>query len=82
MRRIRRTEVTVETDEITIIRRLPHTALTKCPYCGEAIVTIVAEPPAGRSVNAQPRNTPNDEQAPAIVLIGENGRELKDPGQT
>ena len=43
MKRIRRTEVTVETDEITIIRSLEGIVAPPCPECSEAVVMITPE---------------------------------------
>lgn len=43
MRRIRRTEVTVETDEITIIRSSQEIVTLPCPACPEAVVMITPE---------------------------------------
>ena len=43
MRRIRRTEVTIETDEITIIRRSQEIAVPACRECAQAVVMITPE---------------------------------------
>jgi hypothetical protein len=43
VRRIRRIEVTVETDEIAIIRGLQDKVLSLCPECAEAIVMITPD---------------------------------------
>lgn len=43
MRRIRRTEVTIETDEITIIRSSPGIATPPCPQCAEVVAMITPE---------------------------------------
>ena len=43
MARIRRTEVTVETDEIMIIQSSQSQVVTPCPVCAEAIVMITPE---------------------------------------
>lgn len=43
MRRIRRTEVTVETDEITIIRSSQEFVSLACPECAESVVIITPE---------------------------------------
>ncbi|MEK6321717.1 MAG: hypothetical protein AABN33_08535 [Acidobacteriota bacterium] len=82
MRRIRRTEVTVETDEVTIIRSSQNDVTHRCPYCSEAIVRIIPELPAVELANGQPQKTTNDGQTPASVLIGEKACQLIDPGQT
>jgi hypothetical protein len=43
VRRIRRTEVTVETDEITIIRRSQGVVATTCPQCAGTVAMITPE---------------------------------------
>jgi hypothetical protein len=43
VRRIRRIEVTVETDEIAIIRGSQGRALTLCPECADAVVMITPD---------------------------------------
>ena len=43
MRRIRRTEVTVETDEIVVIRSSQATILPLCSQCCDAVPMITAE---------------------------------------
>ena len=43
MRRIRRTEVTVETDEILIIRSSQEIAVAPCPECAGTTVMISPE---------------------------------------
>ncbi|PYT03996.1 MAG: hypothetical protein DMF60_16660 [Acidobacteria bacterium] len=43
MRRIRRTEVTVETDEILIIRSSQEIAIASCPECAEKVLMISPE---------------------------------------
>ena len=43
MRRIRRTEVTVETDEIVVIRSSQTTLVPLCPHCCDAVPMITVE---------------------------------------
>ena len=43
MRRIRRTEITVETDEIVIIRSTQGDRLSLCPECAVPVVMITPE---------------------------------------
>ena len=43
MRRIRRTEITVETDEIVIIRSTQSDRLILCPECAMPVVMITPE---------------------------------------
>ena len=43
MKRTRRIEVTVETDEIAIIRGLQDKVLTLCPECAKTVVMITAD---------------------------------------
>ena len=43
MRRIRRIEVTVETDEIAIIRGLQDKVLSLCPECADAVVMMTPD---------------------------------------
>ena len=43
MRRIRRTEVTIETDEITIIRSSQEIAAPTCRECAQAVGMITPE---------------------------------------
>ena len=43
MRRIRRTEVTVETDEIVVIRRSQTTIVPLCSQCCDSVTMITAE---------------------------------------
>ena len=43
MKRIRRTEVTVETDEVTIIRSSQEVFAPLCEECSEAVVMITPE---------------------------------------
>jgi hypothetical protein len=46
VRRIRRTEITVETDEIVIIRSTQGDRLILCPECAVPVVMISPEQPA------------------------------------
>ena len=43
MRKIRRTEVTIETDEMVIIRSTQATMLPLCPQCCDAVPLITPE---------------------------------------
>jgi hypothetical protein len=43
VRRIRRTEVTVETDEIVVIRSSQTTVVPLCPQCCDAVPMITAD---------------------------------------
>jgi len=43
VKRTRRIEVTVETDEIAIIRGLQDKVLTLCPECAETVVMITPD---------------------------------------
>ena len=43
MPRIRRTEITVETDEVMIIRIAEGAGLTLCPTCARALLRITQE---------------------------------------
>jgi excisionase family DNA binding protein len=43
MKRIRRTEVTVEMDEIILITGSQATCLPQCPHCGDDVAMITPE---------------------------------------
>jgi len=43
MRRIKRTEIIVETDEVTIVRGLREDTLSLCPYCASPVAMVTAE---------------------------------------